>query len=118
MSQQPQRIDSGDDKFAKTARSEGRITRGSVLWFLWMVGLWVVFFVFLRSGRLDDMASTIKDLPLPVELLVWFVFFPWVLGTAVWTSGWAETTRLLLVVLFALGWTIVSIPRRRSATPK
>ncbi|TWD84594.1 hypothetical protein FB561_5787 [Kribbella amoyensis] len=93
-----------------------RVTAGSVIWFLFMAGLWVVFFVYLRSGRLEDVAQTIKDLPLPVELLVWILFFPWVLGTAVWTSGWSETVRMVLVILFAVAWTVVSIPRPR--TPK
>jgi 4-amino-4-deoxy-L-arabinose transferase-like glycosyltransferase len=116
MSEQSQKVGQGDRQGKPTCPQPGR--GGSVLWFLWMVGLWVVFFVFLRSGRLDEVASTIKDLPLPLELLVWLLFFPWVLGTAVWTSDWSETTRMLLVVLFALGWTIVSIPRRRSTPPK
>jgi hypothetical protein len=86
-------------------------TAGSKLWFVWMVGMWIVFFVLLRSDRLDALASSIRDLPIIAELVVWFLFFPWVLGTAVWTGDWAEWLRVLLVVLFAAGWTIISIPR-------
>ena len=33
---------------------------------------------------------------------------------AVWTSSWATLIRVVLVVLFAIGWAVVSIPRRRS----
>ncbi len=88
-----------------------RATTGSKLWFVWMVGMWIVFFVLLRSDRLDELASTIRDLPIVAELVVWLLFFPWVLGTAVWTSDWSEWLRVFLVVLFTAGWTIVSIPR-------
>ncbi len=38
---------------------------------------------------------------------------PWMLGTAVWTSTWSEWVRVLLVLTFVVGWTIVSIPRPR-----
>ncbi|WP_406054596.1 hypothetical protein [Kribbella sp. NBC_00889] len=88
-------------------------TTGSKLWFVWMVGMWIIFFVLLRSDRLDALASSIRDLPIVAELVVWFLCFPWVLGTAVWTSGWSEWLRVLLVVLFAAGWTIISIPRAK-----
>jgi hypothetical protein len=83
-------------------------------WFVWMTGLWVVFFVLMSQGRLDDLAAWMRDLPLVVEILVWIVFFPQVLATAVWTSGWSEGLRTTLVVLFAAVWILVSIPRPRS----
>jgi hypothetical protein len=80
-----------------------------------MTGLWIVFFVLMAQGRLDDLAAWIRDLPLVVEILVWIVFFPQVLATAVWTSGWSEGLRTTLVVLFAAVWTLLSIPRPRSS---
>src|SRR5690242_15661266 len=86
-------------------------TTGSSGWFVWTVGLWVVFFVLLHNRDLDGVASWIRGLPLPLELLVWLVFFPWVLATAVWTSDWSEGWRVTLVVLFAVVWISVSIPR-------
>ncbi|WP_432877392.1 hypothetical protein ACQPYH_28635 [Kribbella sp. CA-245084] len=82
-------------------------------WFVWMVGMWVAFFVLLNAGRLDDLAGWIRDLPILLEILVWVAFFPWVLGTAVWTSGWSEGLRITLVVLFAAVWILISIPRPR-----
>jgi hypothetical protein len=33
----------------------------------------------------------------------------------VWTSSWGDVVRVLLVVCFAAGWTLVSIPRRKAA---
>jgi Ca2+/Na+ antiporter len=86
---------------------------GSMLWFVWMVGMWVAFFALLRTERLDGLWSSIRDLPLLAEIVVWFLFMPWMLGTAVWTSAWSEWVRLLLVLTFVVGWTIVSIPRPR-----
>lgn len=84
-------------------------------WFTWMTGLWIVFFVLMQQGRLDDLAAWIRDLPIVVEILVWLVFFPQVLATAVWTSGWSEGLRVTLVVLFVLAWTVVSIPRPKTS---
>ena len=88
-----------------------RLGRGSNGWFVWMAGMWVVFFVLLNS-------TWIGDLPLLLEILVWVVLFPWVLATAVWTSDWSEGVRLTLVILFAAVWTIVSIPRPKTARKK
>ncbi|MFI7063662.1 hypothetical protein ACIBL3_21940 [Kribbella sp. NPDC050124] len=98
-----------------TGTTAQHTTTGSRIWFLWMVGLWMAFFVLLGSDRLEDVATWIRDLPLIVELGVWLVGFPWVLATAVWTSDWSEGLRVTLVVLCAAVWTIVSIPRPKRA---
>jgi hypothetical protein len=88
------------------------VTTGAKAWFLWMTGMWVAFFVLLQSSRLDEVATWIRDLPLVLELGVWVLCFPWVLATAVWTGDWSEGLRVTLVVVFAVGWTLISIPRR------
>jgi len=90
-----------------------RRTVGAILWFLWMVGMWLAFFALLWADQLDEIWSWIRDLPLIAEIVLWIAFLPWMLGMAVWTSSWATWIRLVLVVLFAVGWTVVSIPRRR-----
>jgi hypothetical protein len=87
-------------------------------WFLWMTGMWVVFFVLMNAGRLDDIVAWIRDLPILLELLAWLVFFPWVLATTVWTSDWSEGVRVTLVVLFAAVWIIISIPRSKPSARK
>lgn len=107
----------GTARHGPSGEPVARASAGAGMWFLWTVGLWVAFFVFLQAGRLEEVASTIKGLPLPLELLVWLLFFPWVLGTAVWTSGWSETLRMALVVLFAVVWTVLAIPRARKPRP-
>lgn len=108
MSRSASKIPAVDVRTAKT---------GSNGWFVWMVGLWVVFFVLQHNGDLDQVAAWIRDLPLVLEILAWVIFFPWVLATAVWTSDWSEGLRITLVVLFAVVWTLVSIPRPKKIIP-
>jgi membrane protein implicated in regulation of membrane protease activity len=78
-----------------------------------MVGMWLAFFSLLVAGRLDDLWSVIRHLPLLLEIVLWVGFLPWMLGTAVWTTSWAVWLRLVLVLCFAVGWTLASLPRAR-----
>jgi hypothetical protein len=91
-----------------------RRTVGAILWFLWMVGMWVAFLALLFADQLDEIWNSIRDLPLVAEIVLWIAFLPWMLGMAVWTSSWNTWIRVVLVVTFAVGWTVVSIPRRTS----
>jgi hypothetical protein len=93
----------------------GRRPLGAAIWFVWMVAMWAGFFVLLAAERLDGAWSWVRDLPLLAELALWVALFPWLLGSAVWTSSWAGWLRLLLVLLFAFGWSLASIPRRKPA---
>jgi hypothetical protein len=88
-----------------------RSSLGATLWFVWMVAMWLTFFVLLVANRLDGLWSAIRHLPLFVEIVLWVAFLPWMLGMAVWTSSWADWLRGLLVLCFAVGWTLLSIPR-------
>jgi hypothetical protein len=78
-----------------------------------MAGMWVAFFWLLFADRLDDVWRWVTQLPILVEIVIWIVFFPWMLGTWVWDSSWPDWLRVALVVFFAVCWTVVSIPRRR-----
>jgi hypothetical protein len=86
---------------------------GAVVWFVWMVAMWIGFLGLLLGERLDGVRDWVRELPLLVEGLAWLALFPWLLGTAVWTSSWPDALRVLLVALFAAGWTLVSIPRAK-----
>jgi hypothetical protein len=77
-----------------------------------MEAMWAAFFVLLLSDELPAIRDMIRDLPLAGELVAWIALFPWLLGTAVWTGPWAEPTRVVLVLGFAVGWSLLSIPRR------
>jgi hypothetical protein len=93
-------------------RSERR-PLGATIWFVWMVAMWVGFFVLLLADQIEGAWSWVRELPLLVELLVWVALFPWLLGAAVWTSSWEGWLRLLLVLMFAVGWSLASIPRQK-----
>ena len=84
---------------------------GGLIWFVLMIGMWTAFFAALFADRLDAVQERVRDLPLVAELGLWLVAFPWLLGTAVWESSWAPVLRTLLVAAFAIGWTLISIPR-------
>jgi len=86
---------------------------GATIWFVWMVAMWAVFFALLAADRLGDVWASVRDLPLVVEGMLWLAFLPWLLGTAVWESSWPDALRVALVVVFAAGWTLASIPRAK-----
>jgi hypothetical protein len=97
----------------RVQRSE-RPPLGATIWFVWMVAMWAGFFALLVADRLDNVWHWARDLPLLVELVMWLLTFPWLLGTAVWESSLASWLRILLVVAFAAGWTLISIPRQKA----
>jgi hypothetical protein len=112
MSQQSARLSGGRAPHPqKKMDRRGVPSLGSVLWFLWMLGMWVGFFVLLRLDRIDSVWSWVRDLPLLAELVAWLPFLPWMLGAAVWTGGWPEWLRVTLTLTFAIGWIIISVPR-------
>jgi hypothetical protein len=97
-----------------TLPSVDRVARrplGATIWFVWMVAMWAGFFVLLLADRIGGLWDWVGDLPLVVELILWLALFPWLLGSAVWTSSWAGWLRLLLVLVFAFSWSLISIPR-------
>jgi hypothetical protein len=86
---------------------------GARIWFVWMVAMWAGFFALLVAERIDGVWSWVRDMPFLAELVLWLALFPWFLGAAVWTSSWTGWLRLLLVLGFAFGWSLASIPRRK-----
>jgi hypothetical protein len=90
---------------------------GASGWFIGVAGLWTAFGVvaLLSTERLADLWNWVVGLPLVAEIVVWIAFFPWVLGLWVSQTSWPEWLRILLVASFAIGWTLVSIPRRRDS---
>jgi hypothetical protein len=84
---------------------------GGLIWLVFMVGMWIAFFAALFADQLHAVSRWVRDLPLLAELGLWLLAFPWLLGTAVWESSWALLLRALLVAGFAIGWTLISLPR-------
>jgi hypothetical protein len=101
---------------APQQRAAGR-SLGAYVWFLGVAGLWTAFgIVALASAdKLADLWGWVTGLPLIAEIVVWIALFPWVLGLWVSQTSWPEWPRILLVASFAVGWTLVSIPRPRNS---
>jgi hypothetical protein len=80
-----------------------------------MVGGWVAFAVALVTSRqtLDDVWTSVRDLPLPVEALVWLVGFPFLVGLAIWQASWDEAVRLVAIAVLAVAYTYMFVPRQR-----
>jgi hypothetical protein len=99
----------------QASQARTRPTLGAYLWFVGMVGLWTAFGVVALTSveKLSDLWEWVTGLPVVAEVVVWIAAFPWVLGVWVSQTSWAEWLRILLVVCFAVGWTVVSIPRAR-----
>jgi hypothetical protein len=92
-------------------------TLGGWIWFVLMIGGWSAFFGLLlfSEPRLAELWAELRDLPLLVEGLVWLMLFPLVLATAVWESSWDDPLRFALVCAFALAWSTMFFPRKRTA---
>jgi hypothetical protein len=83
------------------------------IWFAVMIGSWGIFFALalFRQTTLSNMWQTLQELPLVAEGMVWLLFFPLVLATAVWESSWPVWLRFLLVGCFAVAWSLAFFPR-------
>jgi ABC-type amino acid transport system permease subunit len=75
--------------------------------------IWVAFGVGLvwSQGTIDQAWEFIRSLPLLVQLVVWVLFLPVMVGLWIWETTWPLVLRLLLVVGVA-GWNLlVFLPR-------
>ena len=72
-----------------------------------MVGGWVAFAVALVASRqtLEDVWTSVRDLPLIVETVVWLLGFPFLIGLVIWQASWDEANRQ--------GWHVGSRPGHR-----
>jgi hypothetical protein len=104
------------DRAFSDRRARRTVSLRAKVWFAWMVVMWAAFFALLAAGQLDGLWSAIRDLPLVAQILLWIPFFPWMLGMAVWASSWVAWLRVTLVVCFAVGWTLASLPRAKRRT--
>ena len=90
---------------------------------VWMVEHWVLFGLFAliwlafgvglvwSQGSLDEAWRAIRAQPLIVQLAVWGLFLPVMIGLWVWETSWPIIVRLVLVLGIA-GWNLlVFIPR-------
>ena len=81
--------------------------------------IWVAFAfgLIFSQGSVDQAWQTIRDLPLIVQIVVWLLFLPVMIGLWVWETSWPLIVRLMLVVGIA-GWNLfMFLPRALQAKP-
>lgn len=128
VAQPGQRHDAADG--VDTGRRKGRMEQvieavagGLANSVVWMVEHWVLFGLFAliwlafgagliwSQGSLDQAWQTIRAQPLIVQLVVWGLFLPVMIGLWVWETSWPIIVRLV-VVLGIAGWNLlVFLPR-------
>jgi ABC-type amino acid transport system permease subunit len=96
----------------------GWLAESGVLFAMFAI-LWVAFAVGLvwSQGSLDQAWEAIRSQPLVVQLLVWVLFLPVMVGLWVWETSWPLLVRVV-VVLGVAGWNLlVLLPRALQAKP-
>ena len=81
--------------------------------------IWVAFGAGLifSQGSVDQAWQTIRDLPLIVQIVVWILFLPVMIGLWIWETTWPLIVRLVLVVGVA-GWNLfMFLPKALQAKP-
>src|SRR3972149_611361 len=76
--------------------------------FLVFAALWVAFGAGLvwSQGSVDQAWQAIRDLPLMIQVVIWLLFLPVMLGLWIWETSWALLVRVVLVVGLA-GWSLL-----------
>jgi ABC-type amino acid transport system permease subunit len=83
----------------------------AVIWIAFAAGL------IFSQGSVDHAWQTIRGLPLIVQVVVWVLFLPVMIGLWVWETTWPLVLRLVLVVGVA-GWNLLMfLPKALQAKP-
>jgi hypothetical protein len=69
------------------------------------------------QGSVDQVWEAIRDLPLIVQVVVWLLLLPVMLGLWVWETSWPLIVRLILVVSIA-GWNLLIVLPRALQTAR
>ena len=81
--------------------------------------IWVAFAAGLifSQGSVEQAWQTIRDLPLIIQIVVWVLFLPVMIGLWIWETSWPLIVRLVLVIGVA-GWNLLMfLPRALQAKP-
>jgi hypothetical protein len=81
--------------------------------------IWVAFAAGLifSQGSVDQAWQTIRDLPLIVQIVIWILFLPVMIGLWIWETTWPLIVRLVLVMGVA-GWNLfMFLPKALQAKP-
>jgi hypothetical protein len=83
----------------------------AVIWIAFAAGL------IFSQGSVDQAWQAVRELPLIVQIVVWILFLPAMVGLWIWETSWPLVVRLVLVVGVA-GWNLlVFLPKALQAKP-
>ena len=84
------------------------------LFFILMVALWGAFIALalVAPETLTQIWDWVGGLWWPLEIVVWIVFLPWMIGLLVWQADWSLGARMAVIVAIALGWSAMAFPRK------
>jgi hypothetical protein len=96
----------------------GWLAETGILFVMFAV-IWAAFgaALVLSQGSLDQAWQTIRSLPLILQIVVWVLFLPVMIGLWVWETTWPLLVRVTLVFGIA-GWNLlVFLPRVLQGRP-
>jgi hypothetical protein len=96
----------------------GWMAESGILFVVFAV-MWIAFAAGLifSQGSVDQAWQSIRALPLVVQLVVWVLFLPVMVGLWIWETSWPLVLRLVLVVGVA-GWNLlIFLPKALQAKP-
>ena len=96
----------------------GWMAENGILFAIFAV-IWIVFAAGLifSQGSVDQAWQTIRGWPLIVQLVVWVLFLPVMIGLWVWETTWPVIVRVFLVIGIG-GWNLlVFLPKALQAKP-
>jgi len=84
------------------------------LFFIVMVGLWGAFIALaiVSPETLTHLWTWTQGLWWPLQIVVWVLFLPWMIGLWVWQTDWSFGVRMAIVAVLAVGWSAASFPRK------
>ena len=94
----------------------GWMAERGILFALFAV-LWIAFAggLVLSQGSIDQAWTSIRGLPLIVQVVVWILFLPVMIGLWVWETSWPLVVRLVLVAGVAAWNLFMFLPRAAQA---
>jgi len=78
-----------------------------------LIWSWFGIAMWAAPGTLIDVWEWAADLSMAFKVIVWVLGLPWMIGLAVWQSGWSEAVRAAVVAGLALVSIWSFYPNRR-----
>lgn len=87
--------------------SIGWLAETGILFAIFLI-IWIAFGagIVATQGTVDQAWQAVRDLPLLVQVVVWVLFLPVMIGLWVWESDWPLLVRAVLVIGLA-GWNLL-----------